>query len=66
MVDDVELPEDLRRAMKETFISDDAAREWLHRPIPMFKGETPADLLRRGRAAELAAALDALNMGMPL
>lgn len=66
MVEDVDLPDDLRRAIKETFISEDAAREWLQRPIPMFKGETPVDLLRTGRAAELVAALDALNMGMPL
>jgi uncharacterized protein (DUF2384 family) len=66
MLEDLELPEDLRRVMKQTFIADAAARGWLQRPIPMFHGETPTEMIRAGRSAELMAALDALNMGMSL
>ena len=43
----------------------DATRAWFNNPLPQFASETPAHLLRHGRAPALTALLEDIRAGLP-
>lgn len=52
--------EQLRELMhlaRKLFRSPEAAQEWLHSPVPILRGRTPASLIQEGRIDEVTEAL---------
>lgn len=58
--------DDLVNEMNATFRTREAAREWLHRPLPSRGGQCPLDLILDGKAEVLVGMLYAMNSGMSL
>jgi uncharacterized protein (DUF2384 family) len=56
--------DDLVGEMRVTFRDAEAARKWLHQPLPSLKGRSPLDMILEGKAEVLTGMLYALNSGM--
>lgn len=54
----------LRDRLNDTFSTEDAAREWLHRQNRYLRGLTPADALRVGRPDRVDGALEVIDAGI--
>ena len=54
----------LQDRLIDTFTTQDAAREWLHRQNRYLRGLTPADALRVGRPDRVDGALEVLDAGI--
>lgn len=50
--------------MQSTFADEQAARDWLHKPLPAIGHQPPLDLVIQGRAQVLTDMLCAMNSGM--
>lgn len=37
---------DLKRLLEQTFPSENAALEWVHRPVPLLEGRRPIDVIQ--------------------
>lgn len=46
-------------------IQPNAARQWLENPVPALEGQTPAHLIKTGRAAKVQNLLIGLASGVP-
>ncbi len=55
--------EQLQAHLRETFVDDDAVRQWLHADNRYLGGLKPAEALRAGRIDRVEAALTALDSG---
>jgi len=53
----------LHGRLAETFETTDAARAWLHHPMPYLGNMVPADAVRVGRFESVEAALEAIDSG---
>lgn len=55
---------ELHRHLGETFVTMEAAREWLAAPSRYLAGLTPLDALRAGRVDRVENALEAIDSGV--
>lgn len=54
---------EMRDHAVDVFVADDA-REWIRTPLPIFRGMTPAELLRAGRLDRVDHVLGAIEHGI--
>lgn len=59
----IEKLNELRHLLDTVFDGPEAAQEWLHTPVPAFRGRTPHSLVRRGQLDKVMGTLAALESG---
>jgi uncharacterized protein (DUF2384 family) len=59
----VEKLQQLRYLLESAFRDERAVLEWLHSPVPAFRGRSPLSLLREGQLDELIEAVATLDAG---
>jgi hypothetical protein len=53
----------LRDLLESAFQGERAVLEWLHSPVPAFRGRSPLSLLKEGKLDELIEAMATLDAG---
>lgn len=61
--DRIEKLNELRHVLSSVFKEDDAAREWLHEPVPALRGRTPFSLIVRGQMDDVIGLLAGFESG---
>ena len=59
----VEKLQQLRYLLESAFQDERAMLEWLHSPVPAFRGRSPLSLLKEGQLDELIEAVATLDAG---
>lgn len=59
----VEKLQELKYLLESIFRDKTAAQEWLHSPVPAFRGRSPASLLKKGKIDPVIEVLASLEVG---
>lgn len=59
----MELLRELMHLLRICFVTPDAVQEWLHSPVPLLRGRTPASLIQENRSNEVISILAGLATG---
>ena len=54
---------ELMHLLRDSFVTPEAVQEWLHSPVPLLRGRTPASLIQENRSDEVIAVLAGLAAG---